>query len=47
MAGAASHAAYRDENDVSLWIVFWVREVRRPHDRLAMGGGQWQTLFTD
>ena len=51
MAGVESYAAFRDENDVSLWIVFWDRERhthsgameevrRRPHDRVAMGGGK-------
>lgn len=54
VAEAESYAAFRDENYVSLWMVFWDRHGhvmeearRRPRDRLAMGGGNWETLFTD
>lgn len=56
MAGLESYAAFRDENDVFLWMVFWDRERHacvmeearsKPRDRVAMGGGKWETLLTD
>jgi len=51
MSGVESYTAFRDENDVSLWMVFCdierhahsgvMEEVRRrPCDRVAMAGGK-------